>query len=70
MGGDQMESPTTVNPVSAADAPDSIRGGARRARPRQRPRRPTPTSCRPLAKRHLWMHFSRMGSYVDHHRFP
>ena len=30
----------------------------------------TESSLQELARRHLWMHFSRMGSYTPHHEIP
>jgi adenosylmethionine-8-amino-7-oxononanoate aminotransferase len=30
----------------------------------------TPSRLQELARRHLWMHFTRMGAYDDHHEIP
>jgi adenosylmethionine-8-amino-7-oxononanoate aminotransferase len=30
----------------------------------------TPTAMQEKARRHLWMHFTRMGAYDDHHEIP
>src|SRR5215213_1020261 len=34
------------------------------------PSEKTPSRLQELARRHLWMHFTRMGAYDEHHEIP
>ena len=55
----------TLRPVEEEEAaPWQLRSASRSRRPRGRPPE-QPASSRSKAKRHLWMHFTRMGAYAD-----
>ncbi len=58
--------------VNAGDERTPRAAPVRAGRPAPTARRSsrTPTACSELARRNLWMHFTRMGSYDEHHSVP
>ncbi len=65
-----MESPTTVNPVSPPDTQESTTAAPGAPAPGGVPGASDADRLQRTARRHLWMHFSRMGSYNEHHEIP
>ncbi len=65
-----MESPTTVNPVSPPDTHESTTAAPGAPAPSGVPGASDPDRLQRLARRNLWMHFTRMGSFDEQHAVP
>ncbi len=65
-----MESPMTVNPVSPADTHQSSTAAPGAPGQSGVASDGDPDRLQRNARRHLWMHFARMGSYDEQHAIP
>jgi len=65
-----MESPTAVNPASPVDTHEGSTAVPGAPGPSGVPENGDPDRLQRTARRHLWMHFTRMGSYDEHHAIP
>ena len=65
-----MESPTAVNPASPPDASEVSTAAPGAPGPSGVPDAGDPDRLQQLARRNLWLHFTRMGSFDEHHAVP
>jgi len=65
-----MESHTAVNPASAPDPLEVSTASPGAPGPSGVPDPTDPDRLQQLARRNLWMHFTRMGCYDEHHAVP
>ena len=65
-----MESQTAVNPASPTDTHEGSTAVPGAPGPSGVPDAGAPDRLQRLARRNLWMHFTRMGSYDEHHAIP